>query len=125
MEVSAPSSEVELYQSADGSVTLEVKTDDDTVWLTQAQLSALFGRDRTVIARHVANAKRDELSGNPVSALFAHTADDGKTYQVEHYNLDTIISVGYRVKSTEGVRFRRWASDVLKRYLDLGGHAAG
>jgi prophage maintenance system killer protein len=120
MEDAAPSSDVELYQSADGSVSLEVKTDGDTVWLTQAQLATLFGRDRTVIARHIANSKKDELAGNPVSALFAHTAEDGKTYQVEHYNLDAIISVGYRVKSPEGVRFRRWANDVLKRYLIAG-----
>lgn len=109
-----------LYESADHSVHLDVHIDRDTVWLNQQQLASLFGRDVTTIRRHIANARREELQGIPVSANFALTASDGKTYQVEHYNLDLILSVGYRVKSAEGVRFRRWANSVLSQHLLRG-----
>ncbi len=112
--------QIELYESPDHRVHLEVRVDGETVWLTQQQLAVLFGRDVTTIRRHIANAKREELQGVPASAKFALTAADGKTYQVEHYNLDLILSVGYRVKSTEGVFFRRWASTVLKQHLMRG-----
>ncbi len=112
--------QIELYESPDHRVHLEVRVDGETVWLSQQQLAVLFGRDVTTIRRHIANAKREELQGVPVSAKFALTAADGKTYQVEHYNLDLILSVGYRVKSTEGVFFRRWASTVLKQHLMRG-----
>lgn len=96
-------SELVIYRSDAG--TVEVRLEGDTVWLRQEQLSQLFGRDRTVVGRHVRNVFREgELDAKAVCANFAHTADDGKTYQVEHYNLDVIISVGYRVKSPEGVR---------------------
>lgn len=99
---------------------LDVHVDSDTVWLTQQQLAALFGRDVTTIRRHIKNARSEELQGISVSAYFALTATDGKTYQVEHYNLDMILSVGYRVKSKEGVYFRRWANTVLKQHLVQG-----
>ena len=112
--------QIELYESPDHCVHLEVRVDDETMWLTQQQLAALFGRDVTTIRRHISNARREELQGIPVSAKFALTAADGKTYQVEHYNLDLILSVGYRVKSTEGVFFRRWANTVLKQHLTQG-----
>lgn len=112
--------QIEFYQSADGDVTLEVQADGETVWLNRNQLAALFGRDVKTLGKHIANARREELAGIPVVAKFATTADDGKTYQVEHYNLDMILSVGYRVKSPEGVHFRRWANDVLKRYVTQG-----
>ncbi len=115
-----PLNKVELYESASGDVVLNVRSDDDTVWLTRQQLATLFGRDVKTIGKHIANAQREELDGISVVAKFATTAADGKTYRVQHYNLDLIISVGYRVKSAEGVHFRRWANDVLKRYLVQG-----
>ncbi|XOV80839.1 MAG: RhuM family protein [Aestuariibacter sp.] len=100
--------ELQVYQSDDGALALNVRVNADTVWLSQAQLCELFGRERTVITKHVNNVFRDgELERGSVSAKFAHTADDGKIYQVQHYNLDVIISVGYRVKSQQGVKFRQ------------------
>ena len=114
------SRQVMLYESHDHTVHLDVHVDSDTVWLTQQQLAALFGRDVTTIRRHIKNARSEELQGISVSAYFALTATDGKTYQVEHYNLDMILSVGYRVKSKEGVYFRRWANTVLKQHLVRG-----
>lgn len=96
---------------------LEVKVDEDAVWLNRQQLALLFGRDIKTIGKHIGNALREELNGFSVVAEFATTASDGKTYQVEHYNLDMILSVGYRVKSKEGIYFRRWANSVLKQHL--------
>ena len=99
-------------------VKMEVKTDGETVWLTQEQMCQLFGRERSVITKHVRNVFRDgELVPEAVCAKFAHTALDGKVYQVVFYNLDVVISVGYRVKSIEGVRFRQWATRVLRELL--------
>ncbi|WP_239457572.1 virulence RhuM family protein [Bifidobacterium pullorum] len=112
--------QVALYESHDHTVHLDVHVDDDTVWLTAQQLATLFGRDVTTVRRHIRNAESEELQGIPVSAKFVRTASDGKTYQVEHYNLDMILSVGYRVKSREGVYFRRWANNVLKQHLVQG-----
>ena len=109
----------------DGDLELDVKItpEQDTVWLTQAQISELFQKERTVITKHINNVfKEGELDRNAVCANFAHTASDGKTYNVSYYNLDVIISVGYRVKSQRGIAFRRWASGVLKQYL-LAGYA--
>lgn len=96
---------------------LDVKVDEDTVWLNRQQLALLFGRDIKTIGKHIGNALREELNGFSVVAEFATTASDGKTYQVEHYNLDMILSVGCRVKSKEGIYFRRWANSVLKQHL--------
>ena len=112
--------QIALYESADHTVHLDVKVDEDTVWLNRQQLALLFGRDIKTIGKHIGNALREELNGFSVVAKFATTASDGKTYQVEHYNLDVIISVGYRVKSRRGVEFRRWATDVLRRYVVAG-----
>ncbi len=112
--------EVEIYQSPDGSVRLDVRTDGDTVWLTRQQIGDLFSRDVKTIGKHVANARREELADESVVAKFATTAADGKTYKVEHYNLDMVLSIGYRVKSPEGIQFRRWANNVLKRYVLAG-----
>lgn len=113
-----------LFESADGEVTLPVRIDPEgeEIWLNRNQLAALYGRDVKTIGKHVANALREELEGSESRAVakFATTASDGKTYQVEHYNLDVIISVGYRVKSRRGVEFRRWATDVLSRYVVAG-----
>ncbi len=113
--------EVLLYEAPDGQVRVDVRLEKETVWLTQEQLSQLFGRERSVITKHVRNVFREgELDASSVCAKFAHTAGDGKTYQVDHYNLDVIISVGYRVKSQRGVQFRQWATRVLRNHLVQG-----
>lgn len=114
-------SEILLYQSADGETRIDVRLLDESVWLTQAQMAELFARDRSVIARHIRNVFNEgELDEASVCADFAQTAADGKTYQVTHYNLDVIISVGYRVKSHRGVQFRQWATARLKEYIIKG-----
>lgn len=95
---------------------------EETVWLNRNQMATLFGRDVKTIGKHIANALAEELSAFQVVAKFATTANDGKTYKVEYYNLDMILSVGYRVKSQKGILFRQWANRVLKDYL-LKGYA--
>src|SRR3989338_3659561 len=111
-------SEVVIYKAKDGHVEIDVQLSNETVWLSLNQMAELFGRDKSVISRHLANIfKNNELEKNSVVANFATTAVDGKTYQVDHYNLDAIISLGYRVNSKEGIRFRKWSSEVLKKYL--------
>jgi prophage maintenance system killer protein len=113
--------DVILYNAEDGKVQLEVHLEKDTVWLTQDQMADLFGRERSVITKHLRNVfKEGELEETAVRAKFAHTAGDGKTYQVQCYNLDVIISVGYRVKSKRGTQFRQWATQVLKEHLVRG-----
>lgn len=111
--------EIILYQP-DREVKLEVRLENETVWLNRLQLAELFNRDVKTVGKHINNALREELSNIPVVAKFATTASDGKTYQVEYYNLDMILSVGYRVKSGRGIEFRRWANSVLKEYLLKG-----
>lgn len=113
---------IEIYRSQDGSVQLNVKLENETVWLTQSQMAELFGRDRTVIARHINNCyKEGELDKNITCAKFAHMGkDQDQMYETAMYNLDVIISVGYRVKSVQGTRFRQWANTVLKQYLIKG-----
>ena len=113
--------EIIVYQP-DEALRLDVRVEDDTVWLNRNQIAELFGRDVKTIGKHVANALKEELAGISVVAKFAITATDGKTYQVEHYNLEMITSIGYRVKSARGVQFRAWANKVLKEYL-LRGYA--
>lgn len=111
--------DIAIYESPGGVV--EVRLTGETVWLNQPQLARLFGRERSVIARHIKNVFIDnELEEKSVCAKFAQTAPDGKTYQVDHYSLDAIISVGYRVKSREGVRFRQWATRTLNQHLTRG-----
>ena len=105
--------EVVVYND-NGNVRLEVLADSDTVWLNRRQLAVLFGRDIKTIGKHIANALQEELKGFPVVAKFATTASDGKVYQVEYYSIELISSVGYRVKSPQGVKFRMWANGVLK-----------
>ena len=114
--------QIEIYRSQDGSVQLNVKLENETVWLTQSQMAELFGRDRTVITRHINNCyKEGELDKNITCAKFAHMGkDQDQTYETTMYNLDVIISVGYRVKSIQGTRFRQWATSVLKQYLIKG-----
>jgi prophage maintenance system killer protein len=113
--------EVELYKSDSGETSLEVRVQSDSVWLSLNQLVSLFKRDKSVISRHISNIFKDkELQRDSVVAFFATTAADGKEYQVEYFNLDVIISVGYRVKSKQGTQFRIWANKVLKDYLVKG-----
>jgi len=113
--------DIVIYKSIDTTdFQIEVRVEDETVWLNRQQLAILFDRDIKTIGKHVANAMKEELSAIPVIAKFATTASDGKIYQVEYYNLDMIISVGYRVKSQRGVQFRIWANKVLKEYLLKG-----
>ena len=113
--------EIILYQP-DNSIRLEVRMEEETVCLNRQQMVTLFDRDIKTIGKHVNNALKEELAGYPVVAKFATTANDGKNYQTEYYNLDMILSVGYRVKSKRGIEFRRWATPVLKEYL-LRGYA--
>ncbi|WP_413540535.1 virulence RhuM family protein [Gallibacterium anatis] len=110
-----------LYTAADGGIQIKVTLEDETVWLTLDQMAQLFGRDKSTVSRHIKNIfEEGELQRDSVVANFATTASDGKTYQVEHYNLDVIISVGYRVKSVQGTHFRQWAAARLKEYLIKG-----
>lgn len=108
-----------IFEAENGPV--QVRLEGETVWLTQEQMAALFGRERSVVTKHIRNVFAEgELDRGAVCAKFAHTAADGKTYQVEYYNLDVIISVGYRVKSQQGTRFRQWATRVLREHLTQG-----
>lgn len=110
-----------FYPAGSGDTQIEVKLENETVWLTQDQMAGLFGRDRSVVSKHLSNIfKENELDRNSVSAKNASTGSDGKTYQVEYFNLDVIISVGYRVKSPQGTQFRIWANKILKNYLTKG-----
>lgn len=110
--------EIILFENQ--NVKLEVNVKDETVWLSLEQMSELFGRDKSVISRHIKNILGEELNNEPVVANFATTAKDGKLYNVQYYNLDMIISVGYRVKSKNGIIFRKWSNKVLKEYLIKG-----
>lgn len=114
-------SQLIIYQTQDGKTRLEVWLDKETVWLTLNQLAELFQRDKSVISRHIRNVfEEGELQYERVVANFATTAADGKTYQVDYYNLDVIISVGYRVKSHRGTQFRIWATQRLREYIVKG-----
>lgn len=118
--------EIILFETEDKSITLPVQVTADTVWLNRSQLAELFGRDIKTIGKHIGNALKEELEESEVVAKFAtttrHGAMEGKTqtHLTEYYNLDMIISVGYRVKSKRGVEFRRWANNVLKQYVMQG-----
>ena len=112
-----------LYQTPDGGASLEVKLENDTVWLSRQQMSELFGRDVKTIGKHINNAMREELSGMSTVANFATVQKEGTrdvNREIEYCNLDMIISVGYRVKSNRGIQFRTWASKILKEYLIKG-----
>ncbi len=112
--------EIIIYQAESLSQRLEVRIENETVWLNRQQIASLFDRDVKTIGKHIANVLKEELRGLSVVAKFATTAADGKTYQVEYYNLDMIISVDYRVKSQRGIQFRIWANKILKDYLLKG-----
>ena len=110
-----------IYQTQDGLAKLDVILEGETVWITQDQMTELFQRDKSTISRHIKNIFEDgELEEKSVVAFFATTASDGKTYQVAYYNLDVIISVGYRVKSKRGVQFRQWATQRIHEYIIKG-----
>lgn len=113
--------EVLIYQTPDGGSSVEVRMEQDTVWLTQAQIADLFGTKRPAITKHLSNIfKNKELAEDSVCSILEHTAADGKRYKTRFYNLDAIISVGYRVNSVNATRFRIWANQVLKDYLVKG-----
>ncbi len=117
----APGGEVVVYEAPGGEVRVDVRLERETVWLTQAQIAELFGRERSVITKHIRNVfKEGELDAGSVCAKFARTAEDGKTYQVDHFNLDAILSVGYRVNSKRGTQFRIWATRTLREHLLRG-----
>jgi len=113
--------EIVIYQTQDGLAKLDVRLDGETVWITQDQMTELFQRDKSTVSRHIKNIFADgELDEKSVVAFFATTASDGKKYQVAYYNLDVIISVGYRVKSQRGVQFRQWATKRIHEYIVKG-----
>lgn len=113
--------EVIIYQSADGTTQVQTILRNETVWLTADQMASLFQRDKSVISRHIKNVfDTGELTADSVVAFFATTAADGKTYHVAYYNLDMIISVGYRVNSLQGVQFRQWATQRIREYIVKG-----
>ena len=123
MDNSNANQQIALYEDPDHAAHLDVRVDGDTVWLTQQRMATLFGRDVTTIRKHLKSASKEELSDIPTSAFFSLVQNEGTRTvkrQVEHYNLDMIISVGYRVKSQQGVYFRRWANGVLKQHLLQG-----
>ena len=123
-ENSSPSGQVLVYEAPDGTARVDVRLDHETVWLTQEQMGRLFGRERSVITKHVRNVFREgELEPEATCAKFAQVQIEGErtvTREIDHYNLDVIISVGYRVKSSQGTRFRQWATRVLREHLVQG-----
>ena len=121
--IASPTGPVEflLYQTEDGRIRIETRLQGETIWLSLSQMAELFGVDKSGISRHLKNVfESGELSRDAVVAKFATTAADGKTYQVEHFNLDAIISVGYRVNSIQGARFRIWATERIREYIVKG-----
>lgn len=116
-----PKGEIVIYKTSDGKTRLDVKLEEETVWLTQTQMVSLFQTTKQNVSLHINNIfKEGELAGNSVVKEYLTTAADGKTYKTKYYNLDVIISVGYRVKSKRGTQFRIWANSVLKDYLIRG-----
>lgn len=114
-------SEILIYQNQEGDIKIDVRLEDETVWLTQKQMAQLFGKDVRTINEHIINIfKEGELEEDSVVRKFRITAADGKNYDTNHYNLDVIISVGYRVKSRQGTQFRIWATQRLREYIIKG-----
>ena len=117
-----------IYQTEDGQAQIEVRMENDMIWLTRHQIAILFGRDYKTISKHINNALKEELAGSVVVAKFANTTQHGaiqgktQTHEIDYFNLEVITSVGYRVKSKRGVQFRQWANSVLKQYL-INGYA--
>jgi death-on-curing family protein len=116
-----PKGEIVIYRAKDGSAKLEAKLEEDTIWLRQEQIALLFGTKRPAITKHLRNIfKSGELDRNSVSSILEHTAADGKIYKTQFYNLDMIISIGYRVNSKRATEFRIWATQVLRKYIVNG-----
>ena len=114
-------SELAIYQTESGSLELSIDNKKDTIWANLNQISKLFDKDKSVISRHIKNVfETKELEEGSVVAFFATTAGDGKTYNVQYYNLDLILSVGYRVNSKQATKFRQWATKILKSYMTDG-----
>jgi hypothetical protein len=112
---------IEIYQTEDGQAQIDITLEQETVWVTQSQMTELFDKNKRTISEHIRNIfKESELNQEAVVRKFRTTAGDGKNYQINHYNLDVVISVGYRVKSQQGVRFRQWATKTLKEHLVQG-----
>ena len=120
-EIEKNNGEIIIYRTEDGRTQLEVRLEDENVWLSQQQIANLFGVQRPAITKHLRNIfESGELEENSVSSILEHTASDGKNYKTQFYNLDAIISVGYRVNSLQATHFRRWATERLKDYLIKG-----
>ncbi len=116
-----PKGEIIIYQSKDQGIQLEVKLERETIWLTQKQIAQLFGTQRPAITKHLNNIFRSkELQEDSVCSILEHTAQDGKVYSTKYYNLDAVISIGYRVNSARATQFRIWATNVLKKHLVNG-----
>lgn len=110
--------EIAIYKDSKGNINFRIDSDKETLWATQAQIAHVFDAERSVITKHINNILKDkELVGKSVCAKIAHTANDGKTYTVQHYNLDMIISIGYRVNSKQATKFRQWATKTLKSHV--------
>lgn len=110
-----------VYQTKNGELTLKQNTEADTVWANQIQIADIFDAERSVITKHIRNILKDkELDANSVCAKMAHTAEDGKTYQVQFYSLDVILAVGYRTNSKKAIAFRQWATQTLKNHIQKG-----
>ena len=115
-----------IYQTEDGQTQVDVRMENDMIWLTRQQIAVLFGRDYKTISKHINNALKEELADSVVVAKFANTTQHGaiegktQTHEIDYFNLEVITSVGYRVKSKRGVQFRQWANNVLKQYLIKG-----
>ena len=121
MKMSMDRGEIIIYQTPDGATNLDVRLADETIWLTQAQIAELFGTKRPAITKHLTNIFYDaELEECSVCSILEHTAKDRKTYQTKFYNLDAILSVGYRVNSKNATKFRIWANKILKEYIVRG-----
>ena len=118
--------QIVIYQTEDGQTQIDVRMENDMIWLTRQQIATLFGRDYKTISKHINNALKEELAGSVVVAKYANTTQHGalkgktQTHEIEYFNLEVITSVGYRVKSKRGVQFRQWANKVLKDYLMKG-----
>jgi len=115
------SSHIEIYQASNGAIEVRADLDSETIWASLDQIAKLFDRDKSGISRHIKNIfASEELEQSIVVAIFATTASDGKTYQVDYYNLDMIISIGYRVSSKKATKFRQWATGILRQYITSG-----
>ena len=116
-----PDNQITVYETSDGKINIEVLCSNENVWLSQKQMAELFDVDRSVITKHLKSIfLSHELNESSVCANFAHTAEDGKTYDTNFYSLEAIIAVGYRVNSERGTQFRQWAITILKDYIHKG-----